>query len=84
MSTAAGTPVTVTWGGRSATASSFPHPPVRVEGRHAWTAALMFDLADPDRAALLADHENLRSVTVFCWWCRASTNDGTPCPGQPG
>lgn len=83
MSTAAGTPVTVEWGGRSATVSSFPHPPVQVEGRHAWTAALMFDLADPDRALIL-DAENLRSVTVFCRWCRASTDDGTPCLGHPG
>ncbi|MEE3918793.1 hypothetical protein V2I01_10995 [Micromonospora sp. BRA006-A] len=54
-----------------------------MEGRHAWTAALMFDLADPDRALIL-DAENLRSVTVFCRWCRTSTDDGTPCPGLPG
>lgn len=82
MNTAAGTPVTVRWGDRAATVSTDPHP-ARLEGRHAWTAALMFDIADPGRAGLLVDHENLRSVTVFCWWCRATTGDGTPCPGRP-
>jgi hypothetical protein len=79
--TATGTPVTVEWGGRSTTVSSNPEPQAR-PGRHAWTAILVFDLTDPDRALIL-DSENLRSVVVTCWWCRASTDDGTPCPGVP-
>lgn len=77
------TVITVTWDGASQTVRTSPTPP-RVEGRHAFVALLTFLVRDPDRPPLL-DRENLHSaVPAFCWWCRADTDDGTPCRGYPG
>lgn len=44
--------MSATWGGWSAEVATDPAPS-RAEGRHAWTASVMFDLADPDRDLVL-------------------------------
>lgn len=71
------------WGDRPVSVPADPDPP-RVEGRHAFTIAALFEVRDPGRTPLL-DAENLRALPpAFCWWCRAAADDGTPCPGHPG
>lgn len=76
--------IDVVWDGRVITVSGHPDPPY-VEGRHAFTAAVVFDIHDPARLPILLDAENARAVVnVFCWWCKAATDNGEPCPGRSG
>ena len=78
------TTMPITWGGAPASVSTDPNPP-RVDGQHAFVVTALFQVKRPGQADLLLDRENLyATVPPFCWWCRASTDDGTPCPGQPG
>lgn len=58
--------------------------PLFVEGQHAWIAVALFQVRSPDAGSYLLDRENLYSVVApFCWWCRATADDGQPCPGRP-
>ena len=58
--------------------------PEFVPGQHAWTITALFRVRSPDSpTGHLLDRENLRAVVApFCWWCRATADDG-PCPGRP-
>lgn len=63
--------------------SDDPRPPF-VEGKHAFVVAVAFLVRDP-AGEILLDAENAYYVTsVSCRWCRATEDDGTPCPGRPG
>jgi hypothetical protein len=70
------------WGGAPASIGTDPNPP-RVDGQHAFVVALTFLVKHPDRPLIL-DRENAHYISrTACWWCRATSDDGTPCLGLP-
>lgn len=63
------------------------HMPPQVDGEHLFTIEQHSRVTNlnPEDGTFHLDAENLIAVIgPQCYWCLATTDDGSPCPGLPG
>lgn len=61
--------------------------PTQVDGEHLFTIETHNRVANlsPEDGTFRLDTENLMAcIGPQCYWCLATTDDGSPCPGLPG